>query len=279
MFLIKMKDFKYNDNKWRLKKGGLGVLPYAMIKKNKKRAETTYLTMIDGEVVKTDTAYPKEDDVMMEENKSFHEHNDNVEKTKPKGKFRVLSLISICLILIPFLFLGFKLGATSINEIQNFSILEGGNSENTSVNNPNVTDILDVINKFNQSMTISYNGLKDEVLLFVNNKSSSYSIKKSITTRISTLESNRDYILKKESLFMEADQEALFELLVERVDTLLSFLNSYSNNLSRSNAVNSFNEQIIFDNNLLQNEISLIKTFLTSNNISYSSNENQIKLK
>ena len=250
-----------------------------MIKKKTKRDETTYLKMIDGEVVKTENPYPTDDDVMMEENKSFHEHNQKVEETKPKGKQKILSIVSALFILIPILFIGLKLGTASIAEIQNFMILEGDNYEGDYSTESDVTPLLDVLNTFNLSMTINYNGLKDDVLLLVNNKESLYSTKNKITSRKEVIESNKTYLLNKESLFKTEKQEELYNLLIKRIDSLLSFLSSYSTDLTRSNAIDKLNEQIILDNELLQNEISFIKQILTSHNLSFSENDNNITLK
>lgn len=249
-----------------------------MIKNKRKRDETTYLKMIDGEVVKTSNPYPKEDDEIVKENNSFHEYNQKIEETKPKGKYKIMSIVSALFILIPILLLGVKVATSSISEIQNFMILEGGKTDINTSKPIIITPLLEVSNTFNQSLTINYNGLKDDVLLFVNNKETIYSTKNKITSRIKVVESNRSYILNKEPLFKEANQEELFNLLLERNDSLLSFLSSYSRELNRSNAIDKFNQQIIYDNELLQNEILIIKEILTTNNLLFSENENSITL-
>jgi len=250
-----------------------------MIKHKRKRDETTYLKMIDGEVVKTSNPYPKEDDVIIEENNSFHEYNQKIEETKPKGKYKIMSMISTLFILIPFLLLGAKVGTSSIAEIQNFMILEGGKTDMNTSNPTDITALLDVVNTFNESMTINYNGLKDEVLLFVNHKENIYSTKNKITSRIKVIESNKAYLLNKERLFKTENQEELYNILIERMDSLLSFLSSYATDLTRSNAIDKLNEQIISDNELLQNEISAIKQILTNHHLPFSENENNITLK
>lgn len=280
---------------------------------NNKRTDSTYLKMQDGKVVNTNNPYPTDEDINLEQQeREFYEHNNslNNQEMKPQNKkSRILLLIGLLFILIPFLLIGLKLSKSYVSQLQEYMILGENNNHTTGTNsntnsnnnnnsngnsnsiinenaeliNPlnknNISEILEVTNMVNTSFKTSYSGLKTDIILFTENKESVYATTNKLQSRAVIVKSNRAIIENKKALFVKNKQEKLYDIFMQRFDILSNSIDTLESSLSRSNAVTITNNAIIQDNELLNTEITLLKELLKNNNIDYVENENGISLK
>lgn len=278
---------------------------------NNKRTNSTYLKMQDGKVVNTSNPFPTDEDIELEvQEKEFYEHNNSInnpETTEPQNKkSRLLLLVGLLFILVPFLLIGLKLSKSYVSQLQEYMILGETNNHNSNSNsntntnndsnnsnsiinenaqllNPlnknNISEILEVTNMVNTSFKTSYSGLKTDIILFNESKESVYATTNKLQSRAVIVKSNRAIIENKKALFVKNKQEKLFDIFMQRFDILSTAIDTLESNLSRSSAVTITNDAIIKDNSLLDTEITMLKELLESNNIDFVEDENGISLK
>lgn len=267
---------------------------------NNKRTDSTYLKMKDGKVVNTPNPYPTEDDKYVElQDRDFYNYNESLqnEGNNPQNKkSKLLIIIGLCFIIIPFIFIGFNLSKNYISQLQEYMILGESSNANTDTNsnnsiinenaelqNPlsktNVSDILDVTNMVNTSFKTSYSGLKTDIILFTENKESIYATRNKLQSRAVIVKSNKVIIENKKALFVKNKQEELYNVFMQRFELLSTTISTLESDINRTNAVTITNNAILEDNLLLDKEISLLKDMLNNNKINFTENENGISIK
>ena len=262
---------------------------------NKKRTDTTYLKIKDGKVVNTPNPYPTEEDNSIDlQEKEFHKFNEEVnnEENNPQNKkSKMLLIVGLIFVIIPFLMIGLNVGKGYLSQLQEYMIL-GENKSDTNIddtnsdiispsilNKVNISDVLDVTNTVNTSFTTSYSGLKTDIILFTENRESLYATKNKLEARKAIIESNKTAISNKQALLVKNKQSELYNVFMERFDLLIDTIKTLDESISRKTAVDITNNAIVQDNLLLDKEIELLKTMLKDNNVNFTETENGISIK
>ena len=263
---------------------------------SKKRKDTTYLKVKDGKVVNTKNPYPTEEDFFMEQqNKEFYEHNknelkneDNPQSKKSKG----LIFIGLLIILSSFSIIGFNVATGQLDELQKYMIIgtDKTNNINTDINQNtsitsvikkdiNVDEVLLTVNKLNTTLNTHYSQLRNDVILYSENKESLFVTMNKFKTKKEVINKSVESLSNNKNIFTDNNQQELYDVFTQRYDLLLSTVNVFEDDINKKTIIETTNLSINQDNLLLDKEIQLLKLMLKNNNINFTETDDGIKLK
>lgn len=257
-----------------------------MLKKRKNKG-IIYLKFKNGKIQTLDEPYQKDNennDLVSNTEEDCLEFNKNIES---KFNFnKLIIILGLFVLILPITFFGFKLIKNNIYLVQEYMILgENNNTDNdislnddiiTPTNKIDIDQILEITNTVNISLKTSYNNLKQDITLFLENRESVYSTTNKLKSRLEILEKNKQLIINKKTILIKNKQEKLFNIFIERIDLLINTVSNLKDNINRTNAIQITNEAILKDNELLNNELNTLKTTLENNNIKFNESENKI---